>query len=183
MCESIFRCKEYFLPAEEEKLRYENHNNDVRDSWYQAFVAPLVNKILINHKAADIWLDFWAGTWPVISYILWQKWFELKLYDPFFHNHHGLLKQKYDFIIACEVIEHFHNPREEFTLLYNLLKPQGKLYLMTDLYNHEVDFSSWYYKNDPTHVFFYTEKSFLWMKDYWQWKSLFQEKKCIIFEK
>jgi len=62
------------------------------------------------------------------------------LYDPFFHPKSELLAKKYDFIIACEVIEHFHDPRKEFELLYKLLNQGGKLYLMTDLYSQEVDF-------------------------------------------
>lgn len=26
---------------------------------------------------------------------------------------------------------------------------------MSPLYDHDIDFKAWYYKNDPTHVFFY----------------------------
>ncbi len=183
VCTSIFRCKEYFLSAEKEKLRYESHNNDVEDSRYQIFVDPIVSQILKNHSTKEEWLDFWCGTGPVISHLLEQKWFQISLYDPFFYNNIETLNKKYDFIIACEVIEHFYTPHKEFQLLYNILKPNWKLYLMTDMYTPEIDFKSWYYKNDPTHVFFYSKQTFEWIKNRWKWKDYSRNERCIILEK
>lgn len=182
-CTSIFRCSKYFISPEKEKLRYQEHNNDIENKKYQAFVSPIVDTIIQNHKPTEIWLDFWAGTGPVISHMLWKKWFSTKLYDPFFHNNPKLLENRYDFIIACEVVEHFHNPRKEFELLYNLLKPWGKLYIMTDLYSQEVDFHNWYYKNDKTHVFFYSDAAFKYIEKNWNWSSYQRQWRCIIFEK
>jgi len=182
-CKSIFRCPEYFLDPKKEKSRYEEHNNDVHDTKYQNFVSPIVDKIQENHTPSEIWLDFWAGTGPVISHVLSQKWFQTSLYDPFFHNSPELLLKKYDFIIACEVIEHFHNPKEEFKLLYKLLKPDGKLYLMTNIYHPEINFHEWYYKNDLTHVFFYSKESLSWIKNFYCWKNYTLKWRCIILEK
>lgn len=31
-CQSIFRCPKFFISAQKEKLRYEEHNNDVQDT-------------------------------------------------------------------------------------------------------------------------------------------------------
>jgi len=182
-CKSIFRCPEYFLSPEDEKSRYEEHNNDVYDIKYQNFVSPIVEAIQKNHANTEIGLDFWAGTGPVISHLLWKKWFQMYLYDPFFHNSPELLEKKYDFIIACEVIEHFHNPKQEFELLYKLLSPNGKLYLMTDIYSSEVDFWKWYYKNDPTHVFFYSIETFSRIQNMCAWKKWTLNKRLVILEK
>jgi SAM-dependent methyltransferase len=182
-CQSIFRCPEFFITPDKEKSRYEEHNNDIQDVRYQDFVSPIVEEILIHHTSWESGLDFWAGTWPVISHLLWQKWFETKLYDPFFHNNPELLKQTYDFIISCEVVEHFHNPEKEFELLYSLLKPNGKLYIMTDVYSPEIDFWAWYYKNDKTHVFFYSSQAFQWIQQKWSWKRYSRNNRCIILEK
>ena len=182
-CQSVFRCPEFFVSPDKEKSRYEEHNNDVQNIGYQNFVAPIVNEILKNHAIQELWLDFWAGTGPVISHLLWQKWFHINLYDPFFHNQPELLLQKYDFIIACEVVEHFHNPKKEFQLLHSLLKPHGKLYLMTDLYSPKIDFHEWYYKNDLTHVFFYSDEAFTWIKELSAWKKYSRENRCVILEK
>jgi len=182
-CESIFRCPELFISVEKEKARYEEHNNDILDIKYQKFVSPIVENILKNHSNIESGLDFWAWTWPVISYLLEQKWYSTKLYDPFFHNNLESLEQKYDFIIACEVVEHFHNPKKEFELLYNLLKPGGKLYIMTNIFTPEINFWNWYYKNDKTHVFFYSHKAFDYIKNKWSWKNYSIEWKCIVLEK
>lgn len=182
-CESIFRCPEFFISSSEEKARYQEHNNDVQNAWYQKFVSPLVANVLQNHTSTEKWLDFWAGTGPVISHLLWKQWFKVHLYDPFFHNKPNVLEKEYDFIIACEVIEHFHNPKKEFQLLYKLLKPGGKLYIMTDMYSQDIDFHNWYYKNDKTHVFFYTHWAFQYIKNDFKWFQYERQKRCIILEK
>lgn len=182
-CQSVFRCNDFFPDSQQEKSRYEEHNNDIHDQRYQWFVSPIVENVLKSHTSQQNWLDFWAGTWPVISHLLWQKWYKIELYDPFFHNYPELLEKKYDYIIACEVIEHFHDPKKEFKLLYSLLKPGGKLYIMTDMYHEEIDFKAWYYKNDLTHVFFYSEKSFNYIIKHFSWNKYSREERCIILEK
>ena len=35
---------------------------------------------------------------------------------------------------------------------------------MTDLYNENIDFHNWYYKNDPTHVFIYQMNTIHWLQ-------------------
>jgi len=182
-CKSVFRSKEYFACSKSEKTRYESHNNNINDLGYQDFVSPIVKSVLENHCKSEDWLDFWAGTGPVISHLLQKKWYIPHLYDPFFHNYPKLLNKKYDYIIACEVIEHFYRPQKEFQLLYNLLKPKGKLYIMTDMYDPERDFEDWYYKNDVTHVFFYSKEAFQWIKENYSWKNYSINKRCIILEK
>ena len=114
-----------------------------------------------DHKG----LDFGAGTGPVISKILKDNSFNIKLYDPFFHNYPNLLEKQYDYIAACEVIEHFHNPKKEFSLLRNLLGQDGKLYCMTNVYNENIDFNTWDYKNDFTHVFIYHKNTILYINE------------------
>lgn len=164
-CGSIVRSTDTFPDFETEKERYETHNNDVNDLRYQKFVSPITNAVQANFKPQNsIGLDFGAGTGPVITKVLNDKGYKLNLYDPFFHPDKSVLNQKYDYIVCCEVIEHFHNPFKEFELLKSLLKPSGKLYCMTDIFSKNLDFGNWYYKNDPTHVIFYTEKSLRWIQ-------------------
>ncbi len=38
---------------------------------------------------------------------------------------------------------------------------------MTDIYNKSIDFHSWYYKNDNTHVFIYQKETFDWIKEHY----------------
>jgi citrate lyase synthetase len=78
------------------------------------------------------------------------------------------------------VIEHFYNPAQEFAKLREMLREGGGLYLMTDIYD-ERDFGSWYYKNDPTHVFMYTKETFEWIRKKYAFKELSIEKRFIHF--
>ena len=163
-CAGIFVDKSLRTDRITEKLRYEEHNNDVNDLNYQQFVSPITTAILKNHKSYDKGLDFGAGTGPVISKVLKDNNYSIIQYDPFFHNHPELLDDKYNYIACCEVIEHFHNPHKEFKLLKKILKKGALLYCMTDLYNENLDFHNWYYKNDPTHVFIYQMNTIHWLQ-------------------
>ncbi|MEX1199659.1 MAG: class I SAM-dependent methyltransferase [Methylophaga sp.] len=154
-CQSVQVAAQHLPDAEREKTQYLTHNNDVDDPRYQAFVSPVTQAILAEQTADKTGLDFGAGPGPVISHKLMQQGYKVTLYDPFFHNNINALNETYDFIISCEVIEHFHQPALEFARLRALLKPGGSLYCMTELFSEAVDFAGWYYKNDPTHVFFY----------------------------
>ena len=147
-----------------EKVRYETHNNDVNDENYQQFVSPITSAILSTYTPNDKGLDFGAGTGPVISKVLDDNNYSIFQYDPLFHNHPELLNDTYDYIACCEVIEHFYNPLEEFSLLKKILKTGGILYCMTDIYDESIDFHKWYYKNDPTHVFIYQKRTIQWIQ-------------------
>jgi SAM-dependent methyltransferase len=171
-CALVFKAPEFFPSEEQEKSRYLLHQNDVNDSAYQNFVSPLVEAIILNHSSNHHGLDFGAGTGPVIAKLLQDKDYTITLYDPFFHPNDEVLKDKYDFIICCEVMEHFHKPNKEFDLLRNLLKPNGSLYCMTQLFPTQEKFKNWNYKNDPTHVVFYSEESLNWIKVHFGFKEL-----------
>jgi len=182
-CESIQMHPDSFISLEKEKHRYELHNNDVFDLGYRNFVKPILDYIFNNFNINDLGLDFGAGHGPVIAKILEDKNFDIKIYDPFFHNNKALLKSKYDYIIICEVIEHFHKPKQEFELLYNLLNPNGQLIIMTDPLLDNTEFSKWYYKNDETHVFFYSLKTFEYIQKEFKFSNFTIDNRLIVFTK
>ena len=72
--------------------------------------------------------------------------------------------------------------KKEFELLKSLLKPNGKLYCMTDLFSDTIDFEKWYYKNDETHVFFYQSETFQWIKELLNFSKVTVINRLIIFE-
>jgi hypothetical protein len=164
--------KACWVCREDEKKRYQQHNNDVGDPRYQQFVAPVVSKVEERFKPGHKGLDYGAGTGPVAARILKDKGYSVKLYDPYFYNNPDLLQKKYDFIICCEVIEHFNDPVREFRRLKSILKNGGALFCMTDLYSKDIDFKNWYYKNDPTHVFFYQQKTLMQIKSKYGFSGL-----------
>ncbi len=164
-----------------EKARYEEHNNDIENKGYQNFVQPIVNEVINNQEIQQSGLDYGAGTGPVISNILYQKGYNIELFDPFFHATSKELNKKDDYILCCVVVEQFYNPYAEFEKLKNLLKPGGKIYIMTDIYNDSIDFKKWYYKNDITHVFIYRKKSLKWIEENINFANLKIENRLIIF--
>lgn len=164
-CKGIFTSIQY-LPTETIEIdRYNTHNNDVNDPGYRNFVSPITSSIFKDFNENHQGLDFGSGTGPVITEVLEEKGYRIKTFDPYFDNRPEVLIEKYDYIACCEVVEHFHNPSAEFRNLHSLLRPGGKLYIMTDLYQQKIDFENWYYKNDPTHVFFYQNFTFDWIKE------------------
>lgn len=180
-CEGIYVDKILRPTPDEEQMRYEEHINDVEDLGYQNFVSPITSAILKEFSATDKGLDFGAGTGPVISKVLNDNNFSIAQYDPFFHKHPELLDKKYNYIVCCEVMEHFYYPNKEFRLLKSLLQPGGKLFCMTDLWNKNFDFHKWYYKNDQTHVFIYTIETIKWLKQNMGFSDVTIEGRLITF--
>lgn len=179
-CYGIFVDEKDKPNHEVEKSRYEIHENDVEDKKYQQFVSPIPLAVIKECSKESKGLDFGAGRGSAVSKILEDNGFMILQYDPYFHNYPELLKEKYDYIACCEVIEHFYDPHKEFTLLRKLLKPKAKVYCMTDMYNETTDFASWYYKNDVTHVFFYHEKTFEWIQKEFGFSDVFVDGRLII---
>lgn len=163
-CSSIMLNPMNYISSEKEKERYEAHDNNVYDKGYQAFVSPIVQTVIKDYKKTHKGLDFGSGTGPVITKLLRDQKYTIDTYDPYFSNNKERLKESYDYIVCCEVMEHFYHPKLEFMQLKNMLKPGGSLYLMTKIYHERIDFDQWYYKNDPTHVFFYHKKALEYIK-------------------
>lgn len=180
-CQSVFVSPNYFLNPEEEKERYLIHNNDVYDSGYRYFVSPIIDFVVKEFSVEHCGLDFGAGTGPVITKVLGEKGYNISPYDPFFCNNIELLQKQYDFIICCEVIEHFFKPQEEFAQLRSMLKPNGKLICMTVFYSENVDFIKWYYKNDPTHVFFYHKSALSYIENAFGFSEHFVSDRLVWF--
>ncbi len=181
ICSGLFLDKKLRLKPTEEIVRYQTHNNDVEDKNYQQFVSPITSSVIRDFTQHHNGIDFGAGTGPVISKVLDNHNFRIVQYDPYFHNSPSLLKSTYDYIVCCEVMEHFYNPEKEFNLLKRLLQPHGKLYCMTVLYDDIIDLHNWYYKNDPTHVFLYHERTIYWIKQNFEFSDVIIEGRLITF--
>lgn len=181
-CFGIGMVPKFYPSTEKEIIRYQTHNNDVNDVGYQNFVNPIVKNVLSDFNTTDVGLDFGCGTGPVITKLLRDQQYTINTYDPFFDNNIDALNTSFNYIVCCEVIEHFHHPCKEFKLLKSLLKPYGKLYCMTDIYDEAIDFENWYYKNDETHVFFYHKNTFEWLKTELGFSKVTIENRLIVFE-
>jgi 2-polyprenyl-3-methyl-5-hydroxy-6-metoxy-1,4-benzoquinol methylase len=181
-CDLLFVDPSHLLSPEEEKKRYESHNNDIQDPRYQDFLRPLYEVVHQTFPPTAKGLDFGAGPGPALSEMLKKQGFEIELYDPFFWPNKKVLDTQYDFISASEVVEHFSDPSREFKLLRSLLKPEGALFVMTLPHTPEVDVRQWYYLKDPTHVCAYSKTTFDWVQRNFGFRKLqFQEPRIVSF--
>lgn len=180
-CFGIFIDPKHILSNKAEMHRYKQHNNDVENEKYQQFVLPITSSILKDYKAKHTGLDFGAGTGPVISKILDDNNYQIVQYDPYFHNYPKLLEAKYDYVVCCEVMEHFSNPQKEFLTLVNLLKPLGRLYCMTNLYDENTNWDNWHYMDDPTHIFIYHKETIQWIKEEFGFSDVKIESRLITY--
>lgn len=182
-CGVLYRDPETFLDLTSEKLRYDKHKNDITDKGFQNSVKPLVNSVLNLFSKGAKGLDYGCGNGPVAASLLEQEGYEIALYDPFYVPKKKVLEEKYDFIICNEVMEHFYKPLEEFKNLFKLLKPNGALICGTAIAYQTIDFDTWFYKNDPTHVIFYTTASLAWIKTEIGFTTLAVDKNRVTFQK
>jgi hypothetical protein len=160
------------LSLAQETQQYLLHDNRVDDPAYQAFVNPLYRELKRHLRPGMLGLDYGAGPGPVTAHLLQQDQVQVSLYDPIFHPDPRSLDRSYSFIYACEVVEHFFAPMKEFKRLRCLLAPNGFLSLMTLQISSQIDFSSWHYRRDPTHVVFYTVRTFQWLQQELGFSSL-----------
>ncbi|GBF49320.1 putative methyltransferase [Leptospira ryugenii] len=165
----------------QEKTRYLEHNNRLDDLGYQNFLKPLIDYVCLHTGQNEIGLDFGCGTVPIASHLLQKKGYQMWSYDPYFFPETKALEQRYDFLVASEVIEHFRKPRDEFFRMKSLLKEKAQLFFMTSLFEEGMDFQKWYYKDDQTHLFFYEKRAFDWICDYFQFSSVEVNGKLIRF--
>ncbi len=182
-CRGIFRPEKDYPVPESEADRYRQHNNDVFDEKYRNFVSPVAETVTQYYNPGDDGLDYGAGTGPVITQMLEEQNYKVELYDPFFYPNPEKLKIQYDYIICCEVMEHFHRPDEEFLKLKQMLKPGGRLICMTDIYDDDMNFGNWRYKNDRTHVFIYRKETLNWIASHFRFQDLSINNRLIVFQR
>lgn len=171
-CGLIFLDKEFHITSFAEKAHYLHHNNDISDLGYQKFVSPIIDYICKNIAPKALGLDYGAGPGPVVTSLLRKNHYEMQLYDPYFWNDLEVLKKNYDFIVASEVVEHFYFPAGEFQALKYLMRPEASLVIMTEPYKDTIDFETWYYAIDPTHVVFYRDRTFDWIRQNYGYESV-----------
>ncbi|MFP4520609.1 MAG: methyltransferase domain-containing protein, partial [Fibrobacterota bacterium] len=112
-CGLIFVPPRFHLSPDEEKSRYEKHENNIENEGYKNFLQKIIKQIEKAAPYGASCLDFGCGPVPVLSEMLREKGFEVKEYDLFFKKDDSAFKSKYDVITASEVLEHLRNPLAE----------------------------------------------------------------------
>lgn len=162
-CRLVFVPAEYHLSPAAEKAEYDLHRNDPNDAGYRKFLTrlfePLCDRLPVGAKG----LDFGSGPGPTLAPMFAEAGFDMAIYDPFYAPDRSVLQSRYDFISCSEVVEHFHAPGREFRFLWQLLAAEGWLGIMTKLVIDPQAFARWHYKNDPTHVVFFSRETFVYL--------------------
>ena len=182
-CDFVFVPKVYHLSKTEEKLRYDTHNNNPYDDRYRGFLSQLLKPLLERIPEKSSGLDFGSGPGPTLSLMLEEYGHTMELYDKFYADNDSVFDKKYDFITATEVLEHLSEPMEEISRLSGILNNQGYLAVMTQILTSKIDFSSWYYKNDPSHIGFFTKKSLNFLASYLNIEVSFVSERVVFFKK
>ena len=183
VCDLVFVPERFFLPVEDEKALYDMHENDPRDAAYRGFLSrlfvPMLERIPENGRG----LDFGCGPGPTLSLMFEEQGRTMQLYDPFYAPDEAVLDGEYDFITATEVAEHLHCPGRELERLWALLCPAGWLGIMTSRLMPEQHFPDWHYKNDPSHVIFFSDLTFLWLAGRWTTTAIFFGPDVVLLQK
>ncbi|MBU0483237.1 MAG: class I SAM-dependent methyltransferase [Proteobacteria bacterium] len=183
VCNLVFVPSEYLLSPEKEKAEYDLHRNDPDDQEYRQFLNRLFSPMLKQLNPGSHGLDFGSGPGPTLSIMFEEAGHKMTVYDHFYANDPAALDENYDFITATEVVEHLHEPRKELDYLWTHLNPGGRFGIMTKLVLGPEEFKKWHYKNDLTHVCFFSESTFKWLANLWRAKLTFLGTDVIIFNK
>jgi len=163
-CDLVFVPPEFHLLPEAEKSRYDFHSQSLEDSGYRAFLNRLFQPLEGKLTPGAHGLDFGCGQEPTLSVLFEEAGFTCANYDLHFANDPAVLEKQYDFLTCSETMEHFQDPREEFERFLRLVKPGGWIGIMTQLRDEAPPFSTWFYKDDATHLCFFSRKTFRWLE-------------------
>lgn len=161
-CALVFVPPAYYLSRAAERAEYDLHENAVDDPGYRSFLARLAEPLLRRLPDGAKGLDFGCGPAPALAQMLREAGCHVAVYDSFYVPDKQVLRGPYDFVSATEVVEHLHQPGAQLDLLWSLLAPGGWLGIMTKLVRDAEAFSHWHYKNDPTHVCFFSVATWQW---------------------
>ena len=165
-CDLVFVPAEFHIDADAARDRYLTHDNDPYNADYRRFLSRLWDELRPRLPEGARGLDYGAGPGPALAAMMEEDGFSAALYDPLFHPDEAVLSDSYDFITCTETVEHFATPRADFLRLHELLAPGAWLGIMTDILEDRDGFGDWYYHRDPTHVAFYTRRTFRWIADW-----------------
>lgn len=172
-----------FLSPEDEKKRYDLHRNSPDDPGYRSFLNRLFSPLNQRLEPGSSGLDFGSGPMPALAMMFRDAGHSITLFDHFYAPDSEVLKRQYDFITASEVVEHLRNPQRQLELLWSCLKPGGWLGIMTKPVVGQDEFPAWHYKNDLTHVCFFSPATFTWLARLWNAELTFADRDVVLFHK
>jgi SAM-dependent methyltransferase len=185
-CSLIFVDPKYLLNFNDQKTRYDFHENDPDSTGYMNFLNKAIFPALKYIKSSGIGLDYGSGPGShpdskfgcsALAYsLIHDHGCSVLCYDPVYspwdESEFSIKQNYFDYIFSTEVWEHFTQPLSSIQLIDSLLKVDGIVSVMTGAWDETKDFANWYYPKDDTHVVFYHERTMEWISEKFQWKIL-----------
>ena len=183
VCSLVFVPKIFHLSKFDEKREYDLHQNSVQDEGYRRFLGRVSEPLLLRLSEVSKGLDFGCGPGPTLSQMIEAAGHHMDIYDPYYSPDRSFKTKRYDFITATEVLEHLVEPGSELNQLWSLLNSSGWLAIMTKRVMSLEAFANWHYKNDPTHISFFSESTFDFLAEKWDTKAEFIGNDVVLFQK
>jgi hypothetical protein len=154
-CGLVFVPENEWLSLDDERKRYQHHDNTALNHGYVVFLNEIVAQVEALGLAPGSILDFGSGEHAVLTDLLNARGLACTAYDPLYGRIQ--LAGRYALVIVCEVIEHLRDLRGELARLQDLLEPDGKILVRTQPYPSVEKIPDWWYSRDPTHINFFSE--------------------------
>ena len=181
-CDLVFVPERFHLSPDDEEARYMLHHNTISNEGY---VEMFREKITLVHQycpGITSVLDYGCGHEPVLTELLKRDEYDCDRYDLYFHPEFP--EGSYDLVISTEVFEHFRDVRSEINKISSLINPGGFLAVMTSFHYAIDHFEDWWYHSDPTHICFFSFRTFDWISKQFGFEIIYTNRKnFIIFKK
>ena len=165
-CGLVFAEERDWPDAAAEKARYGLHRNSAADGGYVRFLRRTLEPALRRLPPGGRMLDFGSGPSPVLAELARAAGARCEAWDPFFAPERP--EGAFDVVTACEVVEHFHRPRESWADLLGFAGKRGTAVVATEVLGEDLSgMGRWSYAGDFTHTAFYRERTLRWIADRW----------------
>jgi hypothetical protein len=152
VCDLIFVPVSQFVTIEEERARYELHDNTGDNAGYRSFLGGVAEIVAQVTAQSGRILDFGSGRHAVLTALLRERGYSCTACDPLYGIGMDFAEFTYNTVVLCETIEHLRDLKEDVRVITRLVNPSGTLVIRTGLHPQPGSFGSWWYKNDPTHI-------------------------------
>jgi len=150
----------YWLSVDDERARYDLHDNNISNDGYVKFLTQTANVVgatALGRPSMRV-LDFGCGENAVLCQLLNNIGIDCHGYDPLYQQSLSDINT-YNIIVLCEVIEHLRDINAELELINTLLHNGGIIIIRTQIYDAPSSFPSWWYAQDMTHINFFNMRS------------------------
>jgi hypothetical protein len=182
-CDLIYLDSVFYLSPNDEKKRYDSHENDPADEKYRNYLISTFRHIQEEVSPNSKLLDFGCGPSEGMKVVLKELGYDCDSYDPFYFPQIILENNKYDGVILSESLEHFFDPKRDLETIIGLIKNNGKILIRTERHLGETHFQNWYYHKDPTHVIFFSINTFEFLAKHYNLIASFPDKNIVLLRR